>query len=390
MQAVCGIDLDKDKVFLSFAGLKKNIPFFINEVEIDRGLGDCDIVDFLHDNAELLCKKIASVENKRALRVTKIFLKLPPGMEKMSVVEEVVVLKHTKKINPRDIKFIKKYLEDNALDWDDHCIHHFPLDFGIEGKAFDSLPVGIWAKRIRIKSLLVTVKDRIRTQVESIFNNYDIVFGGFISSGVCDYSSVFSSQDKKGIKAVVSVGYAGSFLTIVDNGLIKSVESFAFGLRQIMEHIAKNFSLPSDLAMEIFERYVSFLPEYNNADGAFSAGKEVSVKDGDVYINFSILSVNNLVKNFVQDNIATIAARIDITRSVDVSLSLLGRLNKKEGFFDFLKTFVKYAMVPVPFDSDTSSSFGCARYGILKFLENRSQAKVSFVDRVSLVCKEYF
>jgi len=96
------------------------------------------------------------------------------------------------------------------------------------------------------------------------------------------------------------------------------------------------------------------------------------------------------VKNFVQDNIATIAARIDITRSVDVSLSLLGRLNKKEGFFDFLKTFVKYAMVPVPFDSDTSSSFGCARYGILKFLENRSQAKVSFVDRVSLVCKEYF
>jgi len=390
MRAVCGIDFDKDRIFLSFAALKKNVPFFAGETVIDKGLGNSDIVQFLQDNIELVHKEIETAEQKRAFQVTKLYLKLPPGMEKMNVAEEVVVLKSTKKINNGDIKFIKKYLEDTALGWDDHCVHHFPLDFGIEGKAFESLPVGLWTKRIRVKSLLVTVKDRLYTQIENIFDNYDISFGGFVSSGVCDYSSVFSAGDKNGVKAVVSVGYESAFLTVVDNGFIRSVESFPFGLRRIIETIGKKFSLPDESVKEIIERYISFAPERNNADGAFSAGKEVSLKDGDIYINLSIATLDNLLRNYVQENIATIVAHIDPAYAGKVSLSFLGRFNKIEGFFDFLKTFVKYEIIPTPFAADISSSFGCARYGVLKFLENNVQSKISLMDRISGVCKEYF
>jgi len=390
MRAVCGIDFDKDRVFLSFAALKKNIPFFSGETIIDKGLGDGDILKFLQDNIELLYKEIDAVEHKCGFRVAKLYLKLPPGMEKMNVAEEVVVLKRTKKITTGDIRFIKKYLEDNTLDWDDHCIHHFPLDFGIEGRAFESFPVGLWTKRIRVKSLLVTVKNRLHIQVNDIFNTYNILFGGFVSSGICDYSSVFSACDRKGVKAVVNIGYEGTFFTVVDNGFIRSVESFPFGLRRIIEIIGKNFSLPDELAKEIVERYISFAPERNSADGKFSADKEVSLKDGDLYINLSIASVDNLLRNYVQENIATIVARIDPAYSGKVALSFLGRLNKIEGFLDFVKTFVKYEIIISPFAADISSSFGCARYGVLKFLENKVQPGISFVDRISKVCKEYF
>jgi cell division ATPase FtsA len=390
MRAVCGIDLDKDRTFLSFAVLKKNVPLFVGEVVMNKGLGCGDVVQFLQDNIEILYKEIEAVEKKHVFQVVKLYLKLPPGMEKMNVAEEVVVLKRTKKINTGDINFIKKYLEDNTLDWDDHCIHHFPLDFGIEGKAFESLPLGLWTKRIRVKSLLVTVKDRLYTQVAGILNNYDIQFGGFVSSGVCDYSSVFSAGDKQGVKAVVSIGYDGAFLTVVDNGFIRSVENFPFGLRYIIDMIGKKFSLPGELAEEIVERYISFTSELGNADGIVSSGKEVSVKDGDVYINISIVSVNSLLKSYVQENVATIVARIDTACAGKVSLSFLGRLNRIEGFFDFLKTFVKHEIIFTPFASDISSSFGCARYGVLKFLENKVQPEISFMDRISLVCKEYF
>ena len=389
MRGACGVDIDKDRIFLSFAVLKKRVPVFVGESQIVNGLGEGDIIKFLQDNVEILAREIAAAQEKYSLQIEKLFLKLPAGLEKMNLVEEVVVLKRAKKINPHDIVFIKKYLEDNTLDWDDYCIHHFPLDFGVEGKAFTNLPVGLWARRIRVKSLLITVKDRLRMQIEDIFNNYNVIFGGFVSSGVSDYSCVFSGGDKNGVQAVVRVGYDGSFLTIVEKGVIRSSESFCFGLKYIIEHIAKSFSLPIALADEIFTRYISFQSE-RSSSGTFSPGKEISVKDGDIYINLSMDSVNNIVMNFVQENISTIISRADYANLPEISFSFLGRLNQKEEFIDFLKTFVKHQITPLPQACSVSSSWGCVRYGVLKFLENRVQPKVSLLDRISKIYKDYF
>jgi len=310
-------------------------------------------------------------------------------MERMNTAEEVVALKRTKKINFQDISFIKKYLEDNALDWDDCCIHHFPLDFGVEGRSFEALPVGFWTKRIRVRSLLVTVKDKVRTQVGDILNNYNIAFGGLVSSGVSDFSAVFSDADKKNVKAVVSVGYDGSFLTVVDKGVVSFVDSFCFGAKYVIEHIARNFSIPFDLSREIFDRYLSFEEARGAGESACAADKEISIKDAGIYINISLSSLNAAVREYVRENLLQILGRLEAVDGRAVTVAFLGRLNGKDGFAGLLKDFVKYDTV-LPEVNQHSSSFGCLRYGMMRFLEKRHMARLPLTQRLSKLYKDYF
>jgi len=378
-KVVCGIDLDKDYAHLSFSRMKGDDMVFFREAVFNRGMTG-DFLLFFRDNIADLRALIDDNAIKHKFKVENIYIKLHPGVEKMTIAEDVVALSRTKKVSPADIAYAKKYLEDNAIDWDDFCIHHFPLNFGIEGKAYESMPVGFWTKRIRIRSLLVTVKDRLRLDMKDIFDNYDMPFGGFISTGVSDFSTSFTSA--KGVMAVVNIGYDTTLLTIARNNILCAVESFDFGVRYLVDAIAREFSISEAIAREIFELYVAF--------GISTVGnKSVSVKDGDEYINISISRSSQIVEMMLKDILSRIAVRLSHEGEV-AALSFLGRLNAKAGFYDFLKSFISYPVNMPRFTESFSSSLGCARYGSSRFLENISLPRQTLAQRLRTVCKDYF
>ena len=379
---MCGIDIDKDKIFISFGALRRGDVDFIGEAVIPFDSGSGDFLNSIEANIDKMQNVIANKFQSSKVVLRRSFLKLPAGLEKMEVAEEVVALKRTKKIAPCDLLFAKKYLEDNALDWDDCCIHHFPLNFGIEGKAFDSLPVGFWTKRVRVKSLLVTVKDKLRSQAYDIFNNYDIPFSGFISNGICDFSAVFGSSPD--VNAVVNVGYDNTLLTVVDKGVLSAVESFNFGTKGIIDAISEHFSICFNLAQDIFDLHVSFLILI---DGIQS--KEVVLKNGDDYVHVSMDKVNFLACEYLREKINLLLSRVKNDSGV-VKLAFLGRLNSKDGFADFLRSFVPFDVIVFDHPANSSSSFGCARYGVSRFLEKTQQSRVPLSQKLVNIYKEYF
>jgi hypothetical protein len=383
IKAVCGIDIDRDMTFLSFACMRKgNVSLLAVDV-FNKGLGD-DLPKFFQDNIADLRRLIDNVAAKQKFSIGKIFVKLPVGLERMSVAEEVVALKRTKKIVHQDLFFIKKYLENNAIDWDDHCIHHFPLNFGVEGKAFESLPVGFSTKRLRMKSLLVTVKDKLRLQVQDIFDTYDMRFGGFVSTGVSDFSATFFQS--VGVKAVINIGYDSTLLTVVRGNVLQAVECFNFGLNNVIEALSGEFSLPNVLAREVFDRYISLRP---CAPTVPADNKEINLMDSGDYINLSVQKVNAVARDCLRGNIDQILARL-VYDGNDVQVAFLGRLSDKDGFEDFLHSFIPYQLQPRSTFDAAASAFGCARYGMSKFLENIIQPTPSLRERLATLYREYF
>jgi hypothetical protein len=176
---------------------------------------------------------------------------------------------------------------------------------------------------------------------------------------------------------------------------ISFFKGYDFGVRKIIQALAKEFSLPWPVAYELYSRYVHFQKSavYSMAvpgRALADADKEVGIKSGYTYFNLSSRRLNSFVRDFVKNEILGILK--DIRMPGDNSaISFIGRLNSKKGFCDFLRAFVEYNIHFSAFrDKLSSSSFGCLKYGINRFLENTADSKEPLWRRIVRVYREYF
>jgi len=338
-------------------------------------------VEYLQDNSVIIDQKIKEVEVDCSCRVLKVFVELPWNLSKQRLVEEVVILSRRKIITPKDISFAKKYLEDKFLDWDDICLHNIVMNYEIDTIDYENPPLGVWAKKIKLTSHLLWIKDKIHKEAEDIFYALDRSFGGFVAAGVSMFATAFIKRGGK--QVMISIGFGKSYFTVVDKGKFIFGREFDFGIKKIIEEIEKQFLLKYSLSEEVFYRYVSFKE--------ISYNKEITIKKDTGCVNLSIQAVNCVVKDYVKGEIAYFIKEIeDNICNNDFTVSFIGRLNSKEGFLEFLKEYVGFpGNVSVqPFA--VSSSSGCLRYGVSRFLENSHKQHGFFLQHFFNIYKEYF
>ncbi|MBU1121748.1 MAG: hypothetical protein ABIH71_03425 [Candidatus Omnitrophota bacterium] len=390
MKGICGIDIDRDNVFISFAAVNRGRINFLKEIEVGA-ICDDGFLDYFKKNSERLNKSIMVEEKRLSIKVDDVFLNLPRQLEKKRVVEDVVPFKKRKKINPPDLIMAKKHIADIFLDWDDFCIHNFVLGCEIEGKLYPTLPIGVPAKKIKLKSLLVWVKDKLHREVEDIFDNVDRRFGGFVSSDASSFTASFPEgyirKNDKDIFCVINIGYDNSHFVVCRAGALEFGKEFDFGSKKIIAAIEKRFLLSPVLANEVFARYISFknVPYY----------KEISIKKSNTYTNLSTQAVNSFVREYIKGEVNFMLEKIKQKVGIEsFILSFVGRLNAKEGFYSFLKDFIPYQVKvfsPTGHNKSVSSSFGCLKYGMHRFLElEYCRKQESFWERFLKVYKEYF
>lgn len=381
MKGVCAISLDRDKTFISFARLKGSCLIFLKELEIPIAGCDDDIVSFLKENLEIINQRIREVEEKYSYRCEEIFLELPWEIAKERKVEETITLKTRKRIISSDISRAKKHLEDKFLNWDDFCIHNIVINYEVEGTNYQESPLGVWAKKIKLQSLLVWIKDKMYKDVEDIFDNVDRYLGGIIAPGVSRFSSAFTGKDKT--QVVVSIDYDRSrFIARSKDNFVFGKE-FDFSFQRAIEELANRFMLKTSLAEEIFQRYISFkeIPYF----------KEITVKRDSGYVNLSIQTLNSFIKDYVKSEICYILQEIrEDIREDDFTIAFMGRLNAKEGFYSFLKDYVPYPLKAPLQRLTVSSSYGCMRYGVSRFLERDHKKDEPLFRRILDIYREYF
>ncbi len=381
MGGVCAIVLDQDKTYAAFARIKGGRIFFVKEQALSFTCNDNDVVGCLRKGSQSLERAIQEIERCYKFRVEKIFVQLPDQLLNEKNVRDIILLKRRKKINIGDINFAKKYLEDKFLDWNDSRVHNIVLSYEAENHKFNQAPIGVWAHRIELHSFLVWVKEKSCREMEDIFDSIDRNFAGFVASYVGTFSSSFSRR--KGNQVVISIEYnRTSCIVSTDEGFTFR-EYTDFGLKAIIEGLARHFLLEISLARELFERYISFkeIPYH----------QEVTIKKDGAYINMSTQSLNSFVKQYVKSKITGIIDDIEtFILGEEAVVSIIGRLGAKDGVFSFFKECVPYSL-QIPLQSPVlSSSYGCLFYGVRPFMERVSGKNESFLKRAAKTYREYF
>lgn len=381
MKGACAIVADQDKTFVAFATISGKRIFFITETEIPLGYRGPDIREYLGESLDTLEKTIADIERRHSFRVERVFVQLPSEAAQLKAVCDTVALRKRKRIAASDIEFAKKYLEDKFLEWDDRCIHNIALGYRAEGASFHQAPLGVWSRKIEMCSSLGWVKDTLYRDMEDIFDAIDRHFGGFILPQIAAYASSFTKRD--GLQAVMAIDYASSFVVVSDEKGLRMEKQYNFGLRDLINTLAKSFVLDVSLADELFRRHVSFkeIPYF----------KEITVKKEDTYVTVSTQSLNALVKERIRDQMRAVVEYLTAQFSHQgIVFSCIGRLGVKEGFFSFIKECVPFEFRLPAQSSVRSSSYGCLRYGLRPFLEHEHRRDVPLVRRIMKTYKDYF
>lgn len=376
-------------MFISFSSFKGEKAVFREEAALDISYKEGGFLECLKQNAEALSRKIIEKEKQLSLKTEKVFINLPQGLVNKRLVEDIIPLKKKKRIIPRDLISTKKYLADIFLDWDDFCVHNFILNYEIDGQLYEMLPLGVKAKKIKVKAMLLWVKDQLRKEAEDIVDHLGKNFGGFICEDISILAASFSEgyleKYKKNIFCAVNIGYEMSQYVIYGAGKIVTGAKFNFGLKQVIQALEKNFFLTFSLAQETFGQYVSF------KDAPYF--KEISIKSENNYMKFSAQTINSFVKEYIKGELIPVLENIRAVLGSDdeMIISFLGRMSAKDGFLDFIKTFLPGGITGVSIDKNgVSSSFGCSRYGICRFLEEDDKRKQNLFQRAFNIYKEYF
>lgn len=381
MKGVCSVVIDEDGVSLSLGLLRKPSFLFLEEILLPLPQKSADLFSSIKDNAEVINRTIDSAAKRHHLKIDKVFLELPQDFVNTKTVTDIVPLRSKRKVSFSDIKFIKKYLEDKFLDWDDYCIHNIALQFTTRGAIYQEPPYGVLAKKLAVKSLLVSIKDKTYKELEDIFDNFGRQFLGLVSSMASTYANVFTKLDKP--QVVMYCGYQKSNFVVRKNGNFIFSKEVDFNLKCLIEKLAKRFFLEFTLAEELFERYISFkeIPYF----------KEITIKKGSGYVNLSTQTMNLFMKDYLKSEIDNLFQLINLhTDGEEFTFSFLGRLGKKEGFYRFLRGCVSCELATSLERSAQSTSFGCLRYGLSPFLELDYRKDKSFLQRAVSIYKEYF
>lgn len=390
MRGICGITVEQDKIFVSFSSFKGEKAVFLEEAVLDISYQEGGFLECIKRHTEALNCKIIEKEKQFSLKIEKVFINLPPELANKKLVEDIIPLKKEKIIISQDLISAKKYLADIFLDWDDFCVHNFILNYEVDGQVYDTLPLGVKAKKIKVKALLLWVKDQLRKQAEDIVDNLGKNFGGFIWENISILTASFTEgyieQYKKNIFCAVNIGYETSQYVIYRAGKIVTGEKFDFGLKQIVQALEKKVFLTFSLAQEMFWQYVSF------KDAPYF--KEISIKSENNYMKFSAQTINSFVKEYIKGEIIPVLENIRAVGGSEdeITISFLGRISAKDGFLNYIKTFLPAGMITVATirNSGVSSSFGCSQYGIYRFLEEDYNRKQNMFQKAVNIYKEYF
>lgn len=382
MQTICGISIEEDKAFLSFANIKKKtlIPLAEKEALLTT---EQDFIKKLKTNIGTIERVIAEVEQKYSTSVIKIFIELPPDSAQELEINETIVFSKKKKIKPVAVNYVKKYIENRFLEWDQHCIHNIILNCQTEGICAKTVPLGILTNKIRINALLIYVKDAFYKEISDIFYNIERNLAGLVAHKISILSTGATSFRKKQI--VININNFKSYVVIQD-GKGKIFEKiFDFSIKEIIKELSDKYLISPVLSSQILTRYGSFktIPYF----------KEITIKKEDSYLNLSTKALGNFLKEIFSKNIESIIdnsfENIKAEEQSDFVFTFIGPLTTKDGFYNYIRHLLPYNVM-VPVDRHQSSSFGCAYYGYRKPLERNYKGERSFLTKIKKVYQEYF
>ncbi len=357
---------------------------YIPCAQISINVSGDDFLKCLHHNIERLDEEIEAAEEAQGLVIEKIYCMLPFDRQRFKVVEDVFPLAKDRKkpVLARDIRNAKDHTEGVMLDWNERCIHNIVLQYYLDNQVFTTIPVNAEARKLKLKSLLVSAERKLFTEVRTLFENVDRQFQAFIWWPLAQLS-IAAQENIPLPSAAVDIRNDATFCSVVsEEGIV--FEKFDLSYRSLRRQIADKFSLSESLCADILKHYVSF---QNTA-----ARKEVMVKENQRYVSIDTPAISEYFQEILKNDLCEIVEFIKRYVKEDFSILFSGYCSCLQGFVTFVRGVFPHVTIHscAHIAPEYAYLLGCAKYGNRRYLEEVPTPKVTFLTKLAHIYRDYF
>jgi cell division protein FtsA len=270
---------------------------FLKGEKIPRviGVGESESQGMRHGyvvNSELVSNSLRTAllqaERTSGIKIKRAFVSLSGATLKGETSSgTTIVSKADGEVTTLDVNKALSDCEENLNAGNKKIVHMFPVSFRLDGKDIQGRIEGLRGTKLEAKAIFITYSTTHLEDLLSAIAEVGVEATDVVASPVAINNLVLSEKQKIVGVALVDIGSETTSLSVFENGLLVSMNSFSIGSSDITNDIALGFKIPLEKAEE--------LKLGKNDEGEFSKKKLEEIIEARLCDIFELIE-NNLKK----------------------------------------------------------------------------------------------
>jgi cell division protein FtsA len=256
---ICGIDIGTSKVCVSVGRIADFRPPKILSVSSssypEKEAGP--FIDF-SELEHLLCKNFEYIRNELKTLPHRVYISFPPQrLKKYSGEATIPISTIPEKITRNDIQRALKVISGLHLSEAERILQILPREFFTDGRRCEGMPLGVYARRLQLKSDVVTIDYKILNELKTILSNLGFFIAGCTLPALATSFLLVPAEDKANGVILLDIGARITEIAYFRDGLIKSLDYIHRGGYDFTREISRHFDISLKKAEMLKKRYLS-------------------------------------------------------------------------------------------------------------------------------------
>ena len=227
-----------------------------------EGFQDDSISD-MGELSESIHAAISGLSDKTRVKIKEVQVGVGGDLLEQRATSAVIPLvdRGTKIIGHRDVKKVQKQAKLLGVQIDESVLHDFPQFYKVDDVNIAVNPLGLYGRKLEIRSLLMTLHNTIMKNLVKTVNQagYDVADVFFSSLGA-SFVSLNSFQKRQGC-VLIDIGHSVTNFLVYKDNFLRCLWTQKWGGDKISRALAQQLCIPLGLAEDIKTSYANVLKE---------------------------------------------------------------------------------------------------------------------------------
>ena len=172
-------------------------------------------------------------------------------------------------ITTENINKVIKTSVYNKIDEDYELVTVIPINFVVDEEEISGSPIGMDAKNLGIKGIMVTVPKKNIYSVIGVIEGAGLEVVEITVSGLADYHEIRNKRLDSKVGAIINLGHETTNVSIVSEGILVNTETIQLGGVNVEKDIAYVFGTNVIDARKIKEKFSSCHKRFTNLNDVY-------------------------------------------------------------------------------------------------------------------------
>ena len=276
----------------------------------------------------------------------------------------------------------------NKIDDDYELVTVIPINFIIDEAEIGGSPVGMDAKNLGLKGIMVTVPKKNIYSVIGVIEGAGLEVVEITVSGLADYHAVRNKRLDSKVGAIINLGHETTNVSIVSEGILVNTETIQLGGVNVEKDIAYVFGTNVIDARKIKEKFSSCHKRFTNLNDVYELKNDM----GEI-VKLNQLEVTEVVMSRMIEILEFARKQIFLLTKKDIQyIVITGGLTEIKSFKNLVyeilgKDVIIYLMDEIGIrDNKYTTAMGMIKYFVEKMaVRGKDYSMVSLEDEELLL-----